>query len=45
MRDDGVVLYLNGAEIVRSNLVAGAVTPSTLATVSVGGTDETAVIT
>ncbi len=40
-RDDGAVVYVNGVEIVRDNLRSSAVTPTTLATTSVGGTDET----
>ncbi len=31
VRDDGAVVYLNGQEIFRSNLPAGAITPTTLA--------------
>lgn len=41
LRDDGAVVYLNGAEIWRTNMPAGAVTYSTLAPVAIGGTDET----
>ncbi len=41
-RDDGAVVYLNGVEIFRDNLPSSAVTPTTLATASVGGADETA---
>ena len=40
-RDDGAVVYLNGLEILRDNLPSSAVTPTTLATASVGGADET----
>ena len=40
LRDDGAVVYLNGVEILRSNLPAGAIGYSTLAPVSVNGTDE-----
>jgi hypothetical protein len=39
-RDDGAVVYLNGTEVFRSNLPAGAVDSSTLASVAVGGADE-----
>jgi hypothetical protein len=39
-RDDGVVVYLNGNEIGRDNLVEGA-EAFTLATVAIGGADET----
>jgi regulation of enolase protein 1 (concanavalin A-like superfamily) len=41
VRDDGAAVYLNGKEIVRSNLDAAA-TSSTLATASIGGAGETA---
>ncbi len=40
LRDDGAVVWLNGREVFRSNLPAGAVTSTTLASASVGGTDE-----
>jgi hypothetical protein len=40
MRDDGAVVYLNGVEIIRNNLPPGPISPDTLATASVGGTDE-----
>jgi hypothetical protein len=42
VRDDGAVVYLNGAEVFRSNLPAGALDYATLASSSVGGTAETA---
>ena len=42
LRDDGVVVYLNGTEVFRDNLPAGAVTAATLAPVAVGAPDETA---
>jgi hypothetical protein len=41
-RDDGAVVYLNGAEVARSNMPTGAVTYLTLASTGIGGTDETA---
>lgn len=41
-RDDGAVVYLNGREVYRSNMPSGTVTASTLASTTVGGTDETA---
>ncbi len=41
-RDDGAVVYLNGVEILRDNLPSSAITPTTLATASVGGAGETA---
>ena len=40
-RDDGLVLYLNGAEILRSNMPTNAITPATLATHTVSGAEET----
>jgi len=40
MRDDGAVVYLNGTEILRSNMPAGTVTYSTFATSAVGDADE-----
>lgn len=39
-RDDGVVVYLNGTEVFRSNMPAGTVTSATLATAAVSGADE-----
>lgn len=38
--DDGAVVYLNGAEVVRRNMPAGTITYQTLATTAVGGADE-----
>lgn len=43
VRDDGAAVYLNGREVFRSNLPTGSVVPSTRASSSVGGSDETAV--
>ena len=40
VRDDGAVVYLNGNEILRQNMPVGTLTSSTLASVGVGGTDE-----
>ncbi len=40
VRDDGVVAYLNGTEIFRNNMPSGTINYNTLATVSVGGADE-----
>ncbi len=40
VRDDGAVVYLNGKEVFRSNMPAGTVTPATLASATVSGTDE-----
>ena len=41
-RDDGAIVYLNGVEVVRSNMPAGPVISSTLASSGIGGTAETA---
>ena len=43
LRDDGAVVYLNGIEVFRSNMPNGTITPTTLASTTVGGTDETSV--
>lgn len=40
LRDDGTVVYLNGREVFRSNMPDGPVSYSTLATVAVGGAEE-----
>jgi hypothetical protein len=42
LRDDGAVVYLNGAEVFRSNMPTGAVDSLTLATNGVTGAEETA---
>jgi secreted PhoX family phosphatase len=39
-RDDGAVVYINGTEIIRSNLPAGPITYRTNASSIVSGTDE-----
>lgn len=44
IRDDGVAVYLNGTEIWRDNLVAGA-GPTTGATNAISGTDESLQLT
>jgi hypothetical protein len=41
-RDDGAVVYLNNKEIFRSNMPAGTVNYTTLASTAIGGADETA---
>jgi hypothetical protein len=41
VRDDGVVVYINGTEVLRSNLLSGLVGWNSLATAAVGGADET----
>jgi tartrate-resistant acid phosphatase type 5 len=40
LRDDGAVVYLNGTELVRSNMPTGAITYTTLASTTVAGADE-----
>lgn len=40
VRDDGAVVYLNGQELLRSNMPAGPVTYSTTAASAVGGANE-----
>ena len=40
VRDDGAVVYLNGTEIYRTNMPAGEITSSTLASGAVGGSAE-----
>lgn len=45
LRDDGAVVYLNGTEVFRSNMPAGAINYTTLAVSTVGGFDEDAFIT
>ena len=44
LRDDGAVVYLNGAEVFRTNLPAGTITSTTLASTAIGGTDESAFV-
>jgi Big-like domain-containing protein len=41
LRDDGVIVYLNGAEVFRNNMPAGTVTYTTLASAPVNDADET----
>jgi hypothetical protein len=41
LRDDGMVVWLNGVQAARDNLPEGEVTFSTLASNAIGGTDET----
>jgi len=40
LRDDGAVVYLNGAEAFRTNMPADEISSSTLAATTVGGADE-----
>jgi hypothetical protein len=42
VRDDGCVIYLNGTEVVRSNMPAGAITSSTLAVTAIADAAESA---
>lgn len=42
VRDDGCVIYLNGVEVVRSNLPSGTISYTTLASAAIGGADESA---
>ena len=41
LRDDGAVVYLNGVEVARSNMPAGAIGSATPASTAVGGAGET----
>ncbi|MHC4622550.1 MAG: purple acid phosphatase family protein [Planctomycetota bacterium] len=41
LRDDGAVVYVNGAEVFRTNMPGGAVTYTTLAFAGIGGAAET----
>ncbi len=41
LRDDGVVVYLNGTEIFRMNMPNGPITSTNLSSTTVGGTNET----
>jgi hypothetical protein len=41
IRDDGAVVYLNGVEVIRSNMPTGPVSASTLASTTVNTPDET----
>lgn len=45
VRDDGIVVYLNGSEVYRNNLPTGTIAYNTLAPVAIGGADETAWVT
>ena len=40
LRDDGALVFLNGQEIVRSNLPSGTITSTTTASSTVGGSEE-----
>jgi hypothetical protein len=45
IRDDGAVVYLNGAEVYRNNMPAGTIAYNTFANATVDGTNETTAIT
>lgn len=45
IRDDGAVVYLNGAEVLRNNLPSGPINYSTLATTDISGTGEVTFVT
>ncbi len=40
-RDDGIVIYLNGAEVLRTNMTMNTITATNLALATIGGTEET----
>ncbi|AZA83375.1 twin-arginine translocation pathway signal protein [Chryseobacterium lactis] len=40
MRDDGIVVYLNGEEVIRDNMPAGTITFSTLSSTTIDGAAE-----
>ncbi|OAB79932.1 alkaline phosphatase PhoX [Cochleicola gelatinilyticus] len=40
LNDDGVVVYVNGTEVVRSNMPEGTITYTTYASSTIGGSDE-----
>ena len=40
VRDDGIVVYINGIEAYRENLIAGPISYNSLADVAIGGSDE-----
>lgn len=41
LRDDGAVVFLNGTEVLRTNLPTGTISSTTLALAAVAGADET----
>ena len=45
VRDDGIVVYLNGTEVYRNNMPTGTIGYTTRATTAIGGADESAWIT
>ncbi len=44
IRDDGIVVYLNGTEVFRDNLPSGAIAHDTYALTAIGGSDESAIL-
>ncbi|MDX2133619.1 MAG: DUF839 domain-containing protein [Saprospiraceae bacterium] len=44
-RDDGIIVYVNGAEVVRDNMPAGAITDNTFSSTIVDGANETTYFT
>lgn len=42
-RDDGIIVYLNGEEVIRDNMPAGAVSHSTFSSTTIDGSAETAI--
>jgi hypothetical protein len=40
VRDDGIIVYINGVEVYRNNMPTGTVSYSTLATAAISGADE-----
>ncbi len=45
IRDDGAIVYLNGIEVIRSNMPDGPIDETTVASSTVGGDDETTFFT
>ena len=45
IRDDGAVVYVNGAEVYRTNMPGGTITYTTPATAVIGGGDESTYVT
>lgn len=42
-RDDGIIVYLNGEEVIRDNMPSGVVTHSTFSSSTIDGSGETAI--
>ncbi len=42
VRDDGIVVYINGTEVYRNNMPTGTISYNTLSPVAIGGADESA---